>query len=59
MTGIDPKVGDIVKAFHPLTLGVVKVGEVVGVGPKYIRIKFRPGGGALKVARRHVVDYAE
>ncbi len=49
--------GDRVKAFHPYTVGVVKVGEVVSVGRKYARIDFGPlGAGVVRVAFRDVLE---
>jgi len=48
---------DIVRAFHPRTLGVVKQGEVVGLGRTYVRIDFGVlNGGEIGVKYRDVLE---
>jgi len=54
-----PSVGEAVRAFHPGTLGVVKTGTVVTVGPKFAKIDFGAlWGGTRKVALRDIIDPA-
>lgn len=54
------KKGSRVKAFHPRTLGVVKEGEVVGVGRTYVRVDFGIlNGGITGVRYRDVVEVVD
>lgn len=49
--------GQRVKAFHPATLGVIKEGEVVKNGSKYVRVDFgKLNGGVYRVRHRDVVE---
>jgi hypothetical protein len=51
---------DKVEAFHPRRFGVVNIGTVIGVGPKYVRIDFGELlGGTFRVPRRHIVNVIE
>lgn len=55
--GVKPRKGRRVRAFHPGFVGVVKEGEVVGVGSKYARIDFgQLNGGVFRVPFRHVLE---
>jgi len=61
MTGLytyrDLRKGQVVRAFHPKTLGVVKHGTVVGVGRKYVRVDFGAiNGGETGVPIRDVLE---
>ena len=47
--------GQLVKAFHPRTMGVVYHGRIVKVGRKYIYIDFGLWG-VHRVIPEHVVD---
>lgn len=55
----DFQVGDIVKAFHPRTMGVVKHGEIKYVGKKWYSIDFGVLlGGRYTVDASHVLGLA-
>jgi hypothetical protein len=49
------KVGQLVKAFHPRTMGVVYHGRIEKVGWKYVHIDFGIWG-LHKVIPGHIVD---
>jgi hypothetical protein len=60
MTNTTYRVGDNVRAFHPRTLGVVKTGRVVTIGPKFAKVDFGAiWGGPAKVRLQDILDYAE
>jgi hypothetical protein len=54
-----PSEGELVRAFHPLRLGVVNTGKVVRVGRKYAWIDFGPLlGDTLPVPLKDVLEAA-
>lgn len=59
VTATDLKAGDIVRAFHPRTLGVVHTGRVVSVGRKFARVDFGDlRGNVLRVPLRDILELA-
>ena len=53
------RTGELVRAFHPLTLGVVRTGRIVRLGRKWVTVDFGElGGGTLRIARRDLVEPA-
>lgn len=51
--------GSRVRAFHPQMFGVVKEGNVTGVGSKYVRVNFGDLLGELRVPHAHVTEVLE
>jgi hypothetical protein len=51
------KPGDMVRAFDPRTLGVVKHGRIIGIGPKLATIDFGFSGKA-RVRRIDILSKA-
>lgn len=51
------RVGEMVRAFDPRTLGVIKCGRVLKIGRKYVTIDFGLTGTA-KVAARDMRGHA-
>lgn len=55
----DFKVGDIVRAFHPRTFGVVYTAEVKTVGRTWLTVDFKGGDYATRrIAPRDVTGFA-
>lgn len=53
------RVGEVVRAFHPGMLGVVKEGRIARIGSVYLYIDFGDLlGGVKRVAYKHVVGRA-
>lgn len=51
------KVGDVVRAFHPAELGVVRYGTIVKIGWKYVHVDFGEiRGGVYKIFPSLVVS---
>lgn len=54
---ITVKIGDRVKAFHPMKFGVIDHGTVVRRGSKFVKIDFGElNGGKFKVRYKDVVE---
>jgi hypothetical protein len=51
------KPGDLVRAFDPRTLGVVKHGRIIGIGPKLATIDFG-FSGKTRVRREDILSKA-
>jgi len=51
------RVGEMVRAFDPRTLGVVKVGRIVKIGRKYVTVDFGLTG-TVKVSARDMRGHA-
>ena len=49
--------GELVRAFDPRTLGVVKTGRIVSIGRKYITVDFTIGG-PCKVSAKDMQGHA-
>lgn len=52
----DVHVGDAVRAFHPLTLGVVYMASVTKVGRKYVHVQFGIDGRRFHMLPKYITE---